>query len=71
MIMKKMNFHLEVSKDDSEVAYLYLPTHPGRGTSNVVNSQISLAEKIDAYIGPNVYLDFDDTGCLIGIEVLM
>ena len=63
-------FQLEVSKDDSDIAYLMLPNHPGRGKPGIVAKQVSLSENIEGYKGPDIYLDFDDLGQLIGIEIL-
>lgn len=67
---KKKNFRLRVSENDPDVAYLALPGHPGAGLPNIVKKQISLADQIEGYVGPSVYLDFDATGLLIGIEIL-
>ena len=64
------SMYLEVSEDDVEVAYLYLSKHPGVGKRDVVKKQVCLADLIDDYIGPDVYLDFSHSGQLIGIEVL-
>ena len=64
------SIQLNVSEDDSDVAYLMLPGHPGKGTPGIVAKQISLADKIEGYKGPDVYLDFDKEGQLIGIEIL-
>ncbi len=68
--MKNNCFILDISEDDDEVAYLYLPNHPGKGKSNIVSKQVILANMFENYKGPDVYLDFDETGCLIGIELL-
>lgn len=63
-------FQLDVSKDDPDIAYLRLPCHPGRGKPGIVAKQVSLSEKIEGYKGPDIYLDFDNLGQLIGIEIL-
>ena len=68
--MSENKFELKVSKDDSDVAYLSLPDHPGTGISGVVTKQISLGEIIKGYKGADVHLDFDKDGKLIGIEIL-
>ncbi len=61
---------LSVSKDDPDVAYLILKSHPGEGIFDAVSKQISLAELIENYRGPDVNLDFDNSGVLIGVEVI-
>ncbi len=68
--MPEQKIRLEVSEDDQDVAYLVLPAHPGRGTPGCVSETKSLAEVIDGYKGPAIYLDFDKEGSLIGIEIL-
>ena len=69
--MSDSTIKLKVSDDDSDVAYLYLPDHPGPGIPNVVGKQISLNKLVDGYLGPDVYLDFGQNGRLIGIEILI
>lgn len=61
---------LEVSPDDPDTAYLYLPNHPGKGKPAVVNKQIRISDVIDNYKGPDLYLDFDGIDQIIGIEIL-
>lgn len=51
-------------------SYLTLPFHPGRGTWGCVANTIPLDQIIEGYEGPDVNLDFDAKGRLIGIEVL-
>ena len=68
--MLKTKIILKVSDDDPDVAYLYLPDHPGNGVSNVVKKNLRLGNLIDGYKGPDVILDFDQNGKLIGIEIL-
>jgi uncharacterized protein YuzE len=68
--MKKNPINLKISEDDPDVAYLRLPDHPGAGTPNIVSKQITLGELVKGYKGPAVYLDFDNDGKLIGIEIL-
>jgi uncharacterized protein YuzE len=63
-------FKLEISEDDADVAYLYLPSHPGKGTPGVVSKQICLSDEVEGYKGPEIYLDFDENGMLIGMEML-
>jgi uncharacterized protein YuzE len=58
-----------VASEDGDVAYLYLPSHKGEGNP-CVNKQLRLLETLDNYNGPDIYLDFDDNGVLVGLEVL-
>ena len=62
-------FQLNVSEDDDEVAYLKLPTHPG-SSPGVVKNSVALTDVLGAYEGPDVNLDFDADGVLIGIEIV-
>ncbi len=68
--MTNKKIYLKVSEDDPEVAYLYLPDHPGAGTFNIVEKQIRLYDIIANYKGPDIYLDFDASGKVIGIEIV-
>ncbi|WP_425493885.1 DUF2283 domain-containing protein [Dyella silvatica] len=56
--------------DGDEAAYLTLPDHPGRGVHGVVSGQVRLVDVLP-YVGPDIYLDFDHEGRLIGVEVLV
>ena len=58
---------LKISDDDEDVAYLTLPGHPRTAESAV--KQTRLLDLV-AYTGPDIYLDFDKDGKLIGIEIL-
>ncbi len=53
----------------SETVYLALPDHPGKTVPGVVQKSVSLDDFV-AYDGPQVQLDFDEKGRLIGIEVI-
>lgn len=68
--MKNGRISLEVSADDEDVAYLFLPDHPGKGSTGCIKRQIRLSELINNYNGPDVFLDFGDSDNLIGIEIL-
>ncbi|WP_257454305.1 DUF2283 domain-containing protein [Archangium lipolyticum] len=61
-------FELRVSEDDQDVAYLRLPSHPGEACE--MSKSIRLAELMGSYTGPDVVLDFDQDGVLVGIEIL-
>jgi uncharacterized protein YuzE len=67
--MAEKRISIAVSEDDQDVAYLYLPDHPGRGTSGVVVKQVRLSSLLK-YAGPDLNLDFDEHGQLIGVEIL-
>ncbi|NQZ11719.1 MAG: DUF2283 domain-containing protein [Algicola sp.] len=69
--MKAMkNIELKVSADDEDVAYLYLPGHPRKVEAGIVQKQVELRKVITQYSGPDVFLDFNNEGKLIGIEIL-
>jgi len=61
-------FELRVSEDDQDVAYLRLPSHPGETCK--MSKSIRLAELMGSYAGPDVVLDFDQDGVLVGMEIL-
>jgi uncharacterized protein YuzE len=61
-------FELQVSEDDQDVAYLRLPSHPGETCK--MSKSIRLTQIIGSYTGPDVVLDFDQEGVLVGIEIL-
>ena len=56
--------------DDDEMAYLYLPAHPKRSVPGIAKKQLRLADVIENYKGPDIYLDFDKNNELIGIEIM-
>ena len=70
--MKRKKFELIVDDSDGEddVAYLMLPDHPRVDKEGVVNRTESLRDFVKDYRGPDIYLDFDKEGRLIGIELL-
>ncbi|XXF80054.1 DUF2283 domain-containing protein [Myxococcaceae bacterium GXIMD 01537] len=61
-------FELRVSQDDQDVAYLRLPSHPGETCK--MSKSLRLTELMGPYTGPDVVLDFDQDGVLVGIEIL-
>jgi hypothetical protein len=69
MANKKIEFHPSQGGGE-DVAYVSLPGHPGRGTSGVTRKQVRLREIYADYVGPDLYLDFDEQKRLIGIEIL-
>jgi len=68
--MNKQPIQLKVSDDDPDVAYLYLPDHPKEIIPGLVKKQTRLIDLIDDYKGPDIYLDFNKDGTLVGIEIL-
>ena len=69
MLKQPIQLKLNISEDDPSVAYLYLYADQREMTSGVVKKQVRLLEIIDDYKGPDIYLDFDKNGVLIGIEI--
>lgn len=61
-------FELKVSEDDAEVAYLRLPMHSGQITR--ISKSVRLVDLMGEYDGPDVVLDFDMRGTLVGIEIV-
>ncbi len=66
--MSMGRFELKVSADDDQVAYLRLPTHSGKTTR--MSKSIRLIDLIGKYDGPEVVVDFDPNGMLVGIEII-
>ena len=62
----KSNYVLEPSDDDAGVAYLRVA---GEFPLRVARS-VRVTEAIAGYRGPDVILDLDATGALIGIELV-
>jgi len=60
---------LSISDNDKDVAYVYLPGHQGKGVFGATPKQIRLSD-ILSYKGPDIYLDLDLDGRLVGIEIL-
>ena len=73
-IKKNRKIDLKVSKDDPEVAYLYLPAYfeikAERDELGIVSKQVRLFDLMPNYKGPDIYLDFAEEDVLIGIEIL-
>jgi hypothetical protein len=61
---------LTISKDDPQVAYLYLSNFPRNASGKVVYKQICITDCIDGYKGPVLYFDFDENDQLIGIDIM-
>lgn len=62
-----MRFQLS---DDPSVGYLYLSNHPGPGAAACVKGMVRLSTLIPNYVGPEIHLDLNEAGEVIGIEVL-
>lgn len=56
--------------DDPSVGYLYLSNHPGPGTAGCVKGMVRVSTLIADYVGPEIHLDLNEAGEVIGIEVL-
>ena len=54
----------------ANASYLYLPDHPGAGSFGCAVKTVPLEQVVGDYAGPDIYLDFDSEGRLIGIEIL-
>lgn len=67
----KKKIELHVSADDPDVAYLVLPAHPGRGTHGATERTVRLRDLIPHYKGADLYIDFDTSGEVIGVEILV
>ncbi len=67
--MSQEAIQLRVSEDDEEMAYLYLADHPKKIVPSIVSKQVRLSDLIEDYKGPDIYLDFDKNGTIIGIEI--
>lgn len=65
---KKQSLHLEVSPT-GQAAYLKFPLQ--NGSERKVAENIRIHDLIEGYSGPDVILDFDRAGQLLGIEVLL
>lgn len=65
---KPGKFALKISEDDPDVAYLRLPSHPGGACK--MSRSVRLVDVLGKYAGPDVVLDFDEKGVLVGIEIL-
>ena len=59
-----------MSSDESDVAYVSLPAHPGKGKHGVVARQVRLRDLFSEYDGPDIFLDLSASNQLIGIEVV-
>lgn len=62
-------YSLVLSEDDPEVAYLYLRMNKHKDFVNLGKS-IRLFDLVGEYGGPDVVLDFDAEGVLVGIELV-
>ncbi len=68
--MTDSNIRFRPSVDDPDVAYVELPGHPGTNAVGCVARTVGLDEYVEGYNGPQINLDFDARGELIGIEIL-
>lgn len=66
----KKTIELELSDEDQEVGYLFLPKHPRNSASGIVKKTIAMSDLLKEYKGVPIYFDFDQEGELIGIEIV-
>jgi len=68
LVERSGKFSLKLSGGKHEDAYLQLPTFP---TGKLKTSRsIRLHDLIGKYEGPDINIDFDEQGILVGIEIL-
>lgn len=60
---------LKTNNEDPGTGYIYLNGYPEKQAPHEVHKTVSLAELIKDYNSIPVYLDFDQNGALIGIEI--
>jgi uncharacterized protein YuzE len=60
----------ESTLQDPSAGYLYFHNHPGAGVAGCVKSTVSVSALIPNYVGPEIHLDLNEAGEVIGIEVL-
>lgn len=70
MESEKPKIVLKISEGDENVGYVYLPKHPKILISGIVKKTIWLSDILKDYKGIPIYLDFDEEGELIGIEIV-
>ncbi len=70
--MDRMTRHELVTDASETEAYLYLKGHPRRGqdSADSVAETLILEDLIPGYRGPDINLDFDSDGVLIGLEII-
>lgn len=66
--MAEAKISVRLTGRDTDTAYIALPGH--RSEPGIVGKTIHLDNLVTDYKGPNVNLDFDVEGRLIGIEIL-
>jgi hypothetical protein len=69
-MQQKKPIDLTISEGDPYIGYIRLPAHPRTDASGVVARTIRLHDLVGPYDGPELNLDFDHEGVLIGIEIL-
>lgn len=72
-VMDRMTRHELVVDSAAGAAYLYLIGHPRRGSpenAGCVANTVVLEDLVPGYQGPDINLDFDKDGILIGLEII-
>lgn len=72
--MSKEKILIEPIQGDSDVCYVYLQEHSklksGEIKAGETSKQLRLLNLIPDYKGPDIFLDFNNEGILIGLEFL-
>ena len=58
-----------ISTPGGHSGYLYLPNHPGEGTVGCAVKQIRLMDLLAGSVNFEIYIDLDENGNPIGIEI--
>jgi len=64
---RRGTFELRLDHSQPAMAYLRLPTYPEQWPFGVSRT-ICLGDLLGPYEGPEVLLDFDEQGVLVGVE---
>jgi uncharacterized protein YuzE len=59
-------YRLKISDDDQSVAYIEIDT----GRKRLVDRQIRINDLIEGIIGPDLVIDIDREGHVLGIEII-
>jgi len=70
VVERRCAMRFEQSSEDPSVGYLYLSNHPGSRVAGSVKNVVSIGALIPNYVGPDIHLDLNEAGEVIGIEVL-
>ena len=68
--MEKRKLRLRTYNDDHRTAYLELLDHPHQLVPGCAKRTVDIHNLIPDYEGPGLFIDFDEQGRAIGIEIL-